>query len=1524
MPSDKYCCVPGCRESGDPCVLQRDELPSLDFSKRSIEQKDDNLPQEQVSQPTVFVGSSQRKDGMGVSVKKNTRRLILNTKEEELRKQLIAAKIKTSKMKTKISKQTAEIKAAKKFATNPAVLDIIENCSRVAKLLMKIQWSQNKKHLKGRQFTPEQKIASLSILKQIPKGYRFLRSIFILPAPQTLIKLIQKSNIKPGLNRKIFSQISEKAAKMTREEKLCVILFDEISKKAHISFNERKDKVTGFVDNGEQRILEFADHAQVFMVRGLINNYKQAISYSFSASATKGPELAKQIKMIITQLHEAGLIPLASVCDQGTNNRSAINILLNEARGIYLRRGETPKNNTIIINDAEIIPLYDPPHLLKGMRNNLLTKILKYTQDDGHPEKINKMKVKFASQIFSRTVASNMGYLAEKGVLPSDDIETADLLLLMDNLFHSVNGSFKKNKWAKPLLGPATPNSAHHKIWAEAKKIFNSIKLINVSGQEETVPTVTNWVWTLEGIEILLKKLKNDFNISSVWLRHLNQDPLEIFFGAIRSHGCRNTNPTSEQFESAFATLLINNLNSVQTRGKNCEGDFCDALHALIVDDDAEETSTSITNVDFENIININFTPLDEKQNNPRKLKDILGHTPNARPFNTGVRFSPKSENEFRATQRYLVEASTANAEIVWYCYAPQTDLPTKVAIRGIPADTDPLAITEALEERGFPVTFVRSIRGKSGRPGCIYHAQFDHLPQDELARLYSTDELLGMPGVTIEAWKPRAGPAQCHRCQAFGHSSLNCHRPKKCVRCAGDHSAADCPRSESTPPSCANCGKSHAANDRRCKVFLAAARRSNQRVQPPIPGVPHPGQQPPSTREPHQLPPVNTRETQAGPTLAALNSFSLLGEKRTPVLKGRAFGVCPRMPEDWGVPTESRTPTDGTSPSPSPTNDGSPTSALEAQRPTSPSNPISTPSGPDNQAYPQTGVPTPSSSTTTKSPDGNHPRPTTQKTSTSTPSPPSTTANVDSNFHSQPSDGGHRQGNGSHPGDNGSPELAAPGGHQHKALRIIYWNPGGIRRHLDELRLLSTEQDAHIILLGETLLSDKHKLKIPNFTTYRRDEATPYGTPFRGTAALVRRDIVHDELPWLPFKSTRTIGVRTKTGDKDLKIYAAYKPPQTQVQETDIDSIFSDDVPTILAGDLNCKHSAFEAVGPPDATHIPSDPLKSPDTIDIVLHKNISSPVSVEVLYSTSTQHLPILICLNLDPNAVPPAPPKYKTDWEAYTRDLSEYKLPLPLTTHQEIDANIKHLVQAMRDARERHSSRTTTQRRDPLPLSLQQKMAEKKRMKKLWATTRCPHTKTRLNQITAEVASGVKKWRGDSWSATIDKATDSKPGLYKLLRGLTKQAQPVCPLLDEGNRSRYEALDRATIFADHLQAQFTPHPAAQEAADHHRKIEDQSLFSPPPPSNLPTYHLAGSATYIDRRRDQPGSATPVVRPLGGVRPPLQRDRPGRAATRLLDRHRDATGARLYPTKPATRPKSTLDRSSLKTVNCACVCEQ
>lgn len=52
--------------------------------------------------------------------------------------------------------------------------------------------------------------------------------------------------------------------------------------------------------------------------------------------------------------------------------------------------------------------------------------------------------------------------------------------------------------------------------------------------------------------------------------RNLNQDPIENFFGNVRSYGARNTSPNTKAFEGAYKALLLNNYNSPHSGKANC------------------------------------------------------------------------------------------------------------------------------------------------------------------------------------------------------------------------------------------------------------------------------------------------------------------------------------------------------------------------------------------------------------------------------------------------------------------------------------------------------------------------------------------------------------------------------------------------------------------------------------------------------------------------------------------------------------------------------------------------------------------------------------------------------------------------------------------------------------------------------------------------------------------------------------------------------------------------------------------
>ncbi|KAG5679103.1 hypothetical protein PVAND_008696 [Polypedilum vanderplanki] len=65
--------------------------------------------------------------------------------------------------------------------------------------------------------------------------------------------------------------------------------------------------------------------------------------------------------------------------------------------------------------------------------------------------------------------------------------------------------------------------------------------------------------------------------------------------------------------------------------------------------------------------------------------------------------------------------------------------------------------------------------------------------------------------------------PVQCFNCQQWGHSSVNCGFPSRCVNSDENHPVGQCRRvnKEIGSPKCVNCKGEHPANYKRCPIFL-------------------------------------------------------------------------------------------------------------------------------------------------------------------------------------------------------------------------------------------------------------------------------------------------------------------------------------------------------------------------------------------------------------------------------------------------------------------------------------------------------------------------------------------------------------------------------------------------------------------------------------------------------------------------------------------------------------------------------
>ncbi|CAG4951436.1 unnamed protein product [Parnassius apollo] len=193
-----------------------------------------------------------------------------------------------------------------------------------AKVFANLQYYQAQKKPTGRRFKIKDKVLSLSLFKRSPKCYSLMSKYFILPLAKSLKQLLAK--VELGADT---------------QDKLCTVIFDEMSITPEINYDSSKDELKGFASHGKNLI---ANHALVFMIKGIRSQYKQPVAYYFTNSLNKF-ELKTIIKEVIKNVKKSGLIVLATVCDQSTVNVGAIEELIKETKANYSRKGNNVAHN---------------------------------------------------------------------------------------------------------------------------------------------------------------------------------------------------------------------------------------------------------------------------------------------------------------------------------------------------------------------------------------------------------------------------------------------------------------------------------------------------------------------------------------------------------------------------------------------------------------------------------------------------------------------------------------------------------------------------------------------------------------------------------------------------------------------------------------------------------------------------------------------------------------------------------------------------------------------------------------------------------------------------------------------------------------------------------------------------------------------------------------------------------------------------------------------------------------------------
>lgn len=219
-----------------------------------------------------------------------------------------------------------------------------------------------RKSKKGRRFSPELKSLAISIYHASGKAYKMLSKLFILPSKASLKRYISKLPATPGFTQDTLNIIKSKVAHMNANEKICSLCMDEMSLKTHLFYDVPADKIVGLEDfGGGYRTNKVATSVLVFLIRSISGKWKQPLGYVLVNEACSADETERMMKEAIDKLENIGLKILVVMSDMGSNFHSLVRHL-----------GVSPEKPWFIHNNTKNFVIFDPPHLMKCVRNNLL------------------------------------------------------------------------------------------------------------------------------------------------------------------------------------------------------------------------------------------------------------------------------------------------------------------------------------------------------------------------------------------------------------------------------------------------------------------------------------------------------------------------------------------------------------------------------------------------------------------------------------------------------------------------------------------------------------------------------------------------------------------------------------------------------------------------------------------------------------------------------------------------------------------------------------------------------------------------------------------------------------------------------------------------------------------------------------------------------------------------------------------------------------------------------------------------
>lgn len=425
--------------------------------------------------------------------------------------------------------------------------------------------------------------------------------------------------------------------------------------------------------------------------------------------------------------------------------------------------------------------------------------------------------------------------------------------------------------------------------------------------------------------------------------------------------------------------------------------------------------------------------------------------------------------------------------------------------------------------------------------------------------------------------------------------------------------------------------------------------------------------------------------------------------------------------------------------------------------------------------------------------------------------------------------------------------------------IKIAVWNANGLINHKEEIIAFINIHNLDIVLISEAHFTERSFLKIPGFTLYVTQH--PDGTAHAGTAIIIKNTIKHHELLKYREPQLQATSIVVEDWLGPLTISAVYCPPRYNNKQQNYEHYFHTLGDRFISGgDYNAKHThwgsritttkgremlkAINNLGilpltTNEPTYWPTDHNKLPDLLDLCFVKNINpNLLNIRSCLDLSTDHSPILATLgtNIILKEKAPTLTNKHTNWNLFREIVQEtLDTDIPLKSTKDLETAVVHFNQVVQNAARQATPEPVKYINSTnCPIFIKKKIAEKRRLRRRWQTTRHPADKGILNRASAQLKNLLSEIRNQNvqeYLRHLSPLEANDYSLWKATKYLKQPHQHKAPIRTPNNTWAKSDSEKARTFAEHLANVFTPFPTDEDETEVIQHILDTPYQMSPP---------------------------------------------------------------------------------------------